>query len=86
MTPAKIADEIVLGFPLCGWLPSSGVFPPKLRPPDIHVETLMKMSASFSARTVSATKPSGGGPGMSRFDMPIRLAAEAVPQGGAKWQ
>ena len=28
---------MVLGFPLCGWLPSSGVFPPKLRPPDIHV-------------------------------------------------
>ena len=27
---AKVADEMALGFPLCGWLPS-------LRPPDIHV-------------------------------------------------
>ena len=56
---AKIADELTRGFPLCGWLPSSEVFPPKLRPPDIHLDTLAKMSASFSARSVSATKPSG---------------------------
>ena len=58
---AKIADELTRGFPLCGWLPSSEVFPPKLRPPDIHMDTLAKMSASFSARSVSATKPTGDG-------------------------
>jgi hypothetical protein len=56
---AKIADELAQGFPLCGWLPASDIFPSKMRPPQLHVETLDKMSASFSARTVGATKPSG---------------------------
>ena len=56
---AKIADELAQGFPLCGWLPASNIFPSKMRPPQLHVETLEKMSASFSARTVGATKPSG---------------------------
>lgn len=37
---AKIADKMALGFPLCGWLPSSEVFPPKMRPPVLHVDAL----------------------------------------------
>ena len=32
---SKIADEMAEGFPLCGWLPSSGAFPTKLRAPEI---------------------------------------------------
>ena len=55
----KVATEMSVGFPLCGWLPESGVFPEKLRPPDLHVDTLALMHASFTARTVSSTKPSG---------------------------
>eukprot|EP00435_Cladocopium_sp_Y103_P075157 s92_g54.t1 len=58
-TDAKIAGEMVQGFPLCGWLPMSGVFPAQLRPPDLHVDTLQRMSASFTARTLTATKSSG---------------------------
>ena len=54
----KISQEMQQGFPLCGWLPASGVFPPKLRPPELHVETLNTMHASFTARTLSATTAS----------------------------
>ena len=28
---AKIADELACGFPLCGWLPASNVFPSRVR-------------------------------------------------------
>ena len=56
---SKIATELSQGFPLCGWLPESGVFPSKLRPPELHQETLAVMSASFTAQTVASTKPSG---------------------------
>ena len=56
---AKVADEMAAGFPLCGWLPQSDVFPAKLRPPVLHMDTLEKMSASFSARSIGATKASG---------------------------
>ena len=56
---AKIALEMSEGFPLCGWLPQSDVFPLKLRPPELHVGTLELMSASFSARAISATQSSG---------------------------
>ena len=55
----KIAREMGEGFPLCGWLPQSDVFPLKLRPPELHVGTLELMSASFSARAISSTLPSG---------------------------
>eukprot|EP00435_Cladocopium_sp_Y103_P073752 s20_g45.t1 len=56
---SKIATEMAQGFPLCGMLPRSEVFPPLLRPPDLHVDTLQRMSASFTARSLAATKPSG---------------------------
>ena len=55
----KVASEMSFGFPLRGWLPESGVFPPKLQPPELHVDTLATTCASFTARTISATKPSG---------------------------
>eukprot|EP00435_Cladocopium_sp_Y103_P042438 s2135_g11.t1 len=53
---SKIAGEMANGFPLCGMLPASGVFPPMLRPPDLHVDTLERMSASFTARAVASTR------------------------------
>ena len=56
---SKVADEMAAGFPLCGWLPTSDVFPSKLRPPVLHMDTLEKMSASFAARSIGATKASG---------------------------
>ena len=56
---SKIALEMRQGFPLSGWLPASGVFPTRLRPPEIHVELLFKMAKVFSGRSIAATKSSG---------------------------
>lgn len=56
---AKIATEMEAGFPLCGWLPASGLFPCRIRPPEISEEFLRQMAGSFTARTLAATKSSG---------------------------
>ena len=32
---SKLASEMEEGFPLCGWLPASGVFPCRIRPPEL---------------------------------------------------
>ena len=55
----KIADEMAGGFPLCGWLPSSGAFPSKLRAPEIPENFLWKMARSISSRSIAATTSSG---------------------------
>lgn len=55
----KIAEEMEKGFPLCGWLPTSGIFPSRIRPPEISEVFLRQMARSFAARTVAATKGSG---------------------------
>ena len=39
---AKIAGELAQGVTLCGWIPASDVFLSKMRPPQLHVETLEK--------------------------------------------
>ena len=57
LTP-KLLTRWQLDF-LCGWLPMLGVFPSKLRPPVLHMDTLEKMSASFAAHSIGATKASG---------------------------
>ena len=56
---SKIADEMAEGFPLCGWLPSSGVFPTKLRAPEIPEDFLRRLSKSISSRSIAATSSSG---------------------------
>ena len=56
---SKIALEMQQGFPLSGWLPASEVFPTRVRPPELHIEHLFKMSKVFSARSIAATKSSG---------------------------
>ena len=53
---AKIAVEMEDGFPLCGWLPASGVFPCRVRPPEMSEEFLRQMARSFTARTLASTK------------------------------
>ena len=55
----KLADEVAVGFPLCGWLPSSNVFPGCVKPPELHPSALVKMSASFSKRAAASVKASG---------------------------
>ena len=56
---AKIADEMKTGFPLNGWLPESGVFPPRLKLPEIHPDAFNEMIPAFSSRTLAAVKSSG---------------------------
>ena len=56
---AKIADEMMEGFPLNGYLSESGVFPPRLKLPEIHPEAFDEMIPTFSRRTLSAVKGSG---------------------------
>ena len=56
---AKLADELAQGFPLCGWLPASGVFPVRVRPPEIHEDFLWKLAPSISARTIASVSSTG---------------------------
>ena len=56
---SKIADEMSEGFPLCGWLPSSNVFPSRVRAPEVHEDFLRKMAKSLSARSIAATSSCG---------------------------
>ena len=56
---SKLAAEMEMGFQLCGWLPASGVFPCRLRPPEISEEFLRQMAKSFTGRTLAATRGSG---------------------------
>ena len=53
---ACVALEASSGFPLVGWMKSSGVF--ASRPPEIHISALESMAASYSARTLASIKPS----------------------------
>ena len=56
---SKIADEMSEGFPLCGWLPSSDVFPSRARAPEVHEDYLRKMARSLSTRAIAATSSCG---------------------------
>lgn len=55
---AKIADEMMRGHPLVGWMEASGVFAAAIRPPETHPAELDKMARAFSGRTLSAIKAS----------------------------
>ena len=56
---AFIATDMMGGFPLCGWMRQSNVFPARMRPPEINEESLRCMARSISARTVAATVSTG---------------------------
>ena len=53
---AKIATEMEAGFPLCGWLPASEVFPCRVRPSEMSEDFLRQIAWSFTARTLASTK------------------------------
>ena len=55
---ACVALEANNGFPLVGWMKGTGVFASCLRPPELHVEGLVSMAASYNARTIASIKPS----------------------------
>ena len=75
---SKIADEMAAGFPLSGWLPASGVFPTRVRAPELHETFLRKMSRSISARSIAATTGSGS----SEADEKLWLATLAEVEEG----
>ena len=56
---AKIADEMMADFPLNGYLNESGVFPPRVKLPEIHPDAFEGMIPSFSSRTLAVVKSSG---------------------------
>ena len=56
---AKVAVEMCQGFPLCGWLPASDVFPVRVRAPEFDETFLRSMARSFTARSIAATVSSG---------------------------
>ena len=55
---ACVAREASQGFPLVGWMKTSGVFAAHVRPPSLHVSAFEAMAAAHSARTVASVKPS----------------------------
>ena len=44
----NLIRDICNGFPLTGWLPKSGIFPPALKRPDHSVETAQKMARGIN--------------------------------------
>ena len=58
---ASIAKEASDGLPLVGWMKPSDMFASNIRPPELHVDSLVKMAASFSSRAVASVKPSQDG-------------------------
>ena len=56
---AAITSDMMVGFPLCGWMRQSNVFPSRVRPPEIKETFLRTMAGSISSRTIAATVSSG---------------------------
>ena len=75
---AKVATEMGQGFPLCGWLPASDVFPVRVRAPEFDESFLRSMARSFTARSIAATVSSGD----SEHDMNLwKATLEEVKEG-----
>eukprot|EP00435_Cladocopium_sp_Y103_P009729 s2400_g2.t1 len=53
-----IAAEASAGLPLVGWMKQSGMFASNLRPPELQVDSLENMAASFSGRSIASIKAS----------------------------
>ena len=45
----EVVSDIERGFPLCGWMPATGVFEARTRRPSFSLETLKVMSSGFEA-------------------------------------
>ena len=75
---ASIAKEASDGLPLVGWMKQSDMFAANIRPPELHVDSLVKMAASFSSRAIASVKPSQDGD----LDMEVWDATLAEVDGG----
>ena len=56
---SKVAVEMRSGFQLVGWVPRSGVFEEKVRPPTLHGDMLRAMADSYTHKSVSSIRSSG---------------------------
>ncbi len=54
-----VVDEMRSGFQLVGWMPRSGIFPAKVRPPILHHDMLRMMADGYTEKTISAIRSSG---------------------------
>ena len=73
-----IAQEASNGLPLVGWMNPSGLFASKMRPPELHVDSLIKMAASFSKRSIASVQPSRD----NELDTEVWKATLAEVEGG----
>ena len=76
---ADVALEANQGFPLAGWMKRSQVFASCIRPPEMHVETLVAMTASYNARTLASVKASGD----PEMDREVWASTLAEVEGGS---
>ena len=76
---AEVALEANQGFPLAGWMKRSQVFASCIRPPEMHVETLVAMTASYNARTLASVKASGD----QEMDREVWASTLAEVEGGS---
>ena len=75
---SAIAQEASNGLPLVGWMNPSGLFASKMRPPELHVDSLIKMAASFSKRSIASVQPSRD----NELDTEVWKATLAEVEGG----
>ena len=47
-----LVDDMIRGFSLSGWMPSSGSFPPSAKRPEFSVESLKILADGFNAATL----------------------------------
>ena len=74
---ASIASEASVGFPLVGWMKESNMFAANLRPPELHVDSLVKMAASFfQAVDLKCQTVAGRATGPGSLGMPHLLRSK----------
>ncbi|CAE7441415.1 unnamed protein product [Symbiodinium sp. CCMP2592] len=52
----NLVSDMLKGFSLSGWMPSSGSFPPSAKRPELSVESLKILSSGFNAATLQKTQ------------------------------
>eukprot|EP00435_Cladocopium_sp_Y103_P004054 s4006_g1.t1 len=75
---SSIASEASEGLPLVGWMKASGMFATNLRPPELHVDSLVTMAPSFSGRSIASVGPSAD----ATLDREVWEATLAEVEGG----
>eukprot|EP00435_Cladocopium_sp_Y103_P003802 s2711_g1.t1 len=75
---ASIATEASGGLVVVGWMKQSGMFAANLRPPELHVDSLVAMAPSFSSRSIASVCASAD----DALDREVWQATMAEVEGG----